>query len=72
MTDMPDKPAAMKFYEIAQRYFPHTSNRAATQQLRRWIHADPQLRKALKAAGVRRGQHIYSPRQQRVFEKWLG
>lgn len=62
----------MKFYEIAQRYFPHPRNSAATQQLRRWIQADPQLRKALKDAGVRRGQHAYSPRQQRVFEKWLG
>lgn len=45
----------MKFYEIAQRYFPHPRNSAATQQLRRWIQADPQLRKALKDAGVRRG-----------------
>lgn len=71
-TDMPAKLPPMKFYEIAQRYFPHPRNSAATQQLRRWIQADPQLRKALKAAGVRRGQHVYSPRQQRVFEKWLG
>lgn len=69
---MPAKLPPMKFYEIAQRYFPHPRNSAATQQLRRWIQSDPQLRKALKAAGVRRGQHVYSPRQQRVFEKWLG
>lgn len=70
---MPAKPTApMKFCDIAQLYFPHARARSAAQQLRRWIRADPQLRKALLAAGVRRGQRLYSARQQRVFRLWLG
>ena len=58
--------------QIAQCYFPHALDRSAVQQLRRWIQADPQLRRALRAAGVRRGQRVFSARQQRVFRQWLG
>ncbi len=68
------KPAAREWTtkrELAMYYFPDSTPDASVARLRRWIAADAELRKELLAQGYRPFVRAITPRQLRVFRKYL-
>lgn len=61
-----------RFCDIALNYFPHLSQKAASNQLRNWINASPQLIDALAKAGCHFKQRLYTPVQREIIERHLG
>ena len=49
--------------ELAGLYFPASSPRAATTQLRRWINRNNDLTDALAQTGLTKGQRLLTPRR---------
>lgn len=58
--------------ELAQLYFPNSLPKSAGQQLTRWICRDEDLLDALRHAGYKKGQRIYTPRQVSILVDQLG
>lgn len=58
--------------ELAQLYFPNSLPKSAGQQLMRWICRDEDLLDALRHAGYKKGQRIYTPRQVSILVDQLG
>ena len=48
--------------ELAGLYFPASSPRVATTQLRRWINRNNDLTEALAQTGLKKGQRLLTPR----------
>lgn len=65
-------PGVYTVKELAMRYFPESTPRSATTQLRRWIVRNGNLVEALHEAGYRSMQRIYTPRQVMIILKYLG
>lgn len=57
--------------ELAVLYFPNSSARSASCQLRRWMHEE-QLAAKLRDAGYHTGQKILTPRQVAILVDHLG
>ena len=57
--------------ELAYRYSPDLSHAAAVNRLMRWIKGDRDLMKALKEAGYRDNQRIFTARQVKIIEDYL-
>lgn len=58
--------------ELAGLYFPTSSPRAATTQLRRWITLNNELTDALAQTGLTKGQRLLTPRQVALIMEHLG
>ena len=58
--------------ELAGLYFPASSPRAATTQLRRWITLNNDLTDALAQTGLKKGQRLLTPRQVALILEYLG
>lgn len=66
------KPGVYTVKELALRYFPESTPRSATTQLRRWIVRNTDLLEALHAAGYQSMQRMYTPRQVMLILEYLG
>ena len=58
--------------ELAGLYFPTSSPRSATTQLRRWINLNNDLTDALAQTGLTKGQRLLTPRQVALILEYLG
>lgn len=58
--------------ELAGLYFPASSPRVATTQLRRWINRNNDLTEALAQTGLKKGQRLLTPRQVALILEYLG
>lgn len=63
---------ALQMKELATLYFPNSTCRSATTQLRRWITYNKALSQALDETGYTRGQRYFTPRQVGLVFKYLG
>jgi len=58
--------------ELALLYFPFSTKKSATTQLRRWIRRNLELRSKLGKLGFTARQRILTPRQVEVFVQFVG
>lgn len=58
--------------ELAQFYIPNRSPEAARRTLMNWIQRNHPLKRALKKAGYRDENRIFTPEQVRLICKYLG
>mgnify|MGYP004647270535 FL=1 len=57
--------------ELAMCYFPYSSPKSASRQLKRWMMRAPRLMDALVAAGYHNGQRLLTPRQVHIIVDYL-
>jgi hypothetical protein len=73
--DGPEKGFVIRSYsygELALLYFPNSTKKSATTQLRRWIRRNQELRKTLAQLGFADRQRILTPRQVEVVVQFVG
>jgi hypothetical protein len=73
--DGPEKGFVLRSYgygELALLYFPHSTKKSATTQLRRWIRRSDELLRMLKQVGFAERQRILTPRQVEVVVQFVG
>lgn len=58
--------------ELSGMYFPHSSLKSATTQLRRWIKVSATLQQQLAETGYTVRQKVLTPRQVRIIVEHLG
>lgn len=58
--------------ELAAMYFPNSTTRAATTQLKRWIQRNQELKDALHSANYEASQRIWTPMQVELLFQYLG
>ena len=58
--------------ELSVLFFPEAQQQAASKQLSRWIHRDPDLLDELLQAGYLKKQRVYSPLQVSILFEHLG
>ena len=62
----------MHFNELACRYFPFSTKRSATTQLKRWMKENPELLKRLEILHYQPRQRVLTPLQYEAFITYLG
>lgn len=73
--DGPEKGFVLRSYgygELALLYFPNSTKKSATTQLRRWIRRNGELQRTLKQVGFTERQRILTPRQVEVVIRFVG
>jgi hypothetical protein len=73
--DGPEKGFVLRSYgycELALLYFPNSTKKSATTQLRRWIRRNDELRRTLIQLGFADRQRILTPRQVEEIIKFVG
>lgn len=73
--DGPEKGFVLRSYgycELALLYFPNSTKKSATSQLRRWIRRNLELRSTLAQLGFAERQRILTPRQVEVVVRFVG
>jgi hypothetical protein len=71
----PEKTFVLRSYgygELALLYFPNSTKKSATTQLRRWIRRNDVLRRTLIQLGFADRQRILTPRQVEVVVQFVG
>jgi len=63
---------AIYLTDLAQLYFPKSTQRSAVTQLRRWITMNPELQKRLEELHYRKGQRALTPLQHQAITDFLG
>ena len=58
--------------ELAMQYFPGNTQKSATNQLKRWIELNPELRARLSELHYRKGQRALTPLQHAAIVRFLG
>lgn len=71
-----DEPAPFRIkayglQELGQMYFPNSTPRSASSQLKKWINHNTRLLSELIDAGYYNGQRILTPKQVRIIVKYL-
>lgn len=73
--DGPEKGFVLRSYgygELALLYFPNSTKKNATTQLRRWIRRNDVLCSTLAQLGFTERQRILTPRQVEVVVQFVG
>jgi hypothetical protein len=73
--DGPEKAFVLRSYgygELALLYFPNSTKKSATTQLRRWIRRNVELHRTLNQLGFAERQRILTPRQVEVVIRFMG
>ena len=73
--DGPEKAFVLRSYgygELALLYFPNSTKKSATTQLRRWIRRNEELRRTLNQLGFADRHRILTPRQVEVVVQFFG
>lgn len=58
--------------DLAQQYFPKSTQRSAMTQLRRWIVLNTELSQRLEELHYRKGQRVLTPLQHQAIIEHLG
>lgn len=58
--------------ELAQMYFPNSTQRSATTQLKRWINLNTELQTRLAELHYSKGQRSLTPLQHEAIIHYLG
>lgn len=58
--------------ELAALYFPRSTTRSATVQLRKWVKLNTDLRRRLAELHWQEGQRTLTPLQHAAFIEFLG
>ncbi len=58
--------------ELAMLYFPNSTKKSASVQLRRWIKYNSQLNSELISNCFKKGQRLLTPLQVSLIVKYLG
>ena len=58
--------------ELAMLYFPNSTKKSASVQLRRWIVYNTKLTEILKITGFKKGQRVLTPKQVSIMIQYLG
>jgi hypothetical protein len=66
------KPRVFGTSELAGLYFPNSTKKSASNQLRRWISGSATLQHELQLAGYHKGQKILTPKQVELIFEYLG
>ncbi|MBO5000041.1 MAG: DUF4248 domain-containing protein [Parabacteroides sp.] len=71
-----DEPAPFRIkayglQELGQMYFPNSTPRSASSQLKKWINHNGKLLSELAEAGYYNGQRILTPKQVRIIVRHL-
>jgi hypothetical protein len=73
--DGPEKGFVLRSYgygELALLYFPNSTKKSASTQLRRWIRRNGELQRMLNQMGFTERQRILTPRQVGVVVQFVG
>ncbi len=60
------------YCELALLYFPNSTKKSASVQLRRWIKLNTKLIQKLKNHGFKPGQRLFTPKQVGIIIQYLG
>ena len=63
---------AIYITELAQMYFPNSTQRSATTQLKRWINLNAELQARLAELHYSKGQRSLTPLQHEAIIYYLG
>lgn len=63
---------AIYITELAQMYFPNSTQRSATTQLKRWINLNTELQARLAELHYCKGQRSLTPLQHEAIIYYLG
>ena len=58
--------------ELALLYFPNSTKKSASVQLRRWLKQSESLKKQLIDTGFKSGQKLLTPKQVNILVTFLG
>lgn len=72
LTNHPAPASAIALTDLALRYFPHSTKRSASEQLRRWIRLNPDLQRRLDELHFRPRQRVLTPLQHEAVLRYLG
>lgn len=64
--------AAYSLKELGGMYFPNSSARSGSTQLKRWIVLNERLSEALRENGYTSGQRYLTPKQVGLIFEYLG
>ena len=71
-TNHPSPVPAIALTDLALRYFPRSTKRSASEQLRRWMRLNPDLRARLEELHFQPRQRVLTPLQHEAVLRWLG
>lgn len=60
------------YCELAMLYFPKSTKKSASNQLRRWIKINEDLKNQLKISGYKPGNKILTPKQVGIIISEIG
>lgn len=63
---------AIYFSDLALRYFPRSTKRVATVQLKRWIRINTELKTRLEQLHYMPRQRVLTPSQHEALIRYLG
>lgn len=63
---------AIYLTDLAQLYFPNSTQRSAVTQLKRWIKLNPELQQRLEELHYQKGQRTLTPLQHQAITEFLG
>ena len=63
---------AIALTDLALQYFPRSTKRSASEQLRRWMRLNPDLQAELEALHFQPRQRVLTPLQHKAMVRWLG
>ena len=63
---------AIALTDLALLYFPRSTKRSASEQLRRWMRLNPDLQARLEELHFRPRQRMLTPLQHEAVVRWLG
>ena len=69
---MQKKMNAIALTDLALQYFPRSTKRSASEQLRRWMRLNPDLQAELAALHFQPRQRVLTPLQHEAVVRWLG
>lgn len=70
--EQPFKIRTYGYGELALLYFPNSTKKSASVQLRRWIVYNVNLTERLKINGFKKGQRVLTPKQVNMIILYLG
>ena len=64
--------SAVALTDLALRYFPRSTKRSASEQLRRWMRLNPDLQRRLAELHFQPRQRVLTPLQHEAVLRYLG
>lgn len=72
LTSHPVPASALSLADLALRYFPRSTKRSASEQLRHWMRLNPDLCARLEELHFQPRQRVLTPLQHEAVLRYLG